>query len=239
MRTSTLLYLLLLFLAASCQTLKNSSKYGFTEGYYKGYYKDQKPAGVVYVFPDEDSIKVYNAASLAGRQADSVKSLTDVFPYVRKNGQTLPYHFDRHSFDIDVLSILVKYRPFVNGFPNQFNTDILNGAVFIGYRTDLYKVTYRPTPFNTFKRQITHYGFSFGGFAGLGATRIDEFVTRNAVAIQYDGVVAPTGLAAIIAIDKLSFGLNAGIDHLLDANHSYWIYQGKPWVGLSVGLNLN
>jgi hypothetical protein len=33
----------------------------------------------------------------------------------------------RNSFDIDFLTIIGKYRPAINGFLNQFNTN-LNGA---------------------------------------------------------------------------------------------------------------
>ena len=79
----------------------------------------------------------------------------------------------------------------------------------------------------------------FGVFTGIGATSINEHVTRNAVNIQYDGLVNPSGLAAILAVDKLTFGLTFVYDHLLDKNHNLWIYQGKPWIGLGVGLNLN
>jgi len=225
-------------LCQSCEGLKQSSKYGFSEGYYKGHFSKQ-PAATVYVFPDEDSVKVYTKQALAAAKPDSVKSLYNVFPHTIPASTGKEFFFVQHTFDLDFLSILVKYRPNVNGFPNQFNTSILNGAVFIGYRTDIYRLHYHPTPFHTSKRDITHYGFSFGAFTGLGATRIDEYVTEGALNIQYDGVVNPSGIAAILAVNKLTFGLTGGVDHLLDKNHSYWIYQGKPWIGLSVGLNLN
>jgi hypothetical protein len=57
--------------------------------------------------------------------------------------------------------------------------------------------------------------------------------------IKDDAFVNPSGIAAIIGVDKLSFGLLLCEDHLLDKNHKLWIYEGKPWLGLSVGLNLN
>lgn len=134
---------------------------------------------------------------------------------------------------------LPKYDSVDEVNPNQLNTSILNGALFLGYRTDIHHLRYKKTPFQTYKREITHYGLSFGIFTGIGASRIDEFVTLNALTIQYDGFVNPSGVAAIIAVDKLTFGLTLGVDHLLDKNRKVWIYQGKPWMGLSIGLNLN
>ncbi|MDB5211173.1 MAG: hypothetical protein JWQ30_2000 [Sediminibacterium sp.] len=221
----------------SCQSIKQSSKYGLTEGYYTGYAKGQ-PKMPIYVFPDEDSIKVYRSENIMAR-VDSGRSLYRAFPAGITSPGENNYYFKQQTLDFDVLSILLKYRPAIAGFPNQLNTSILNGALFLGYRTDRYKLSYQRTAFNLHKRTVNHYGFSYGVFTGLGASRIDPFVTKGALNIEYDGVVNPSGVAAIIGVDKLTFGLTLGIDHLLDKNHAVWIYQGKPWIGLSVGLNLN
>ena len=78
-----------------------------------------------------------------------------------------------------------------------------------------------------------------GAFTGLGASRMDPWVTQNAIDIEYDGLVNVSGIAAIIGLDKLSFALTLGVDHLLDKNRKVWIYQGKTWLGLGIGLNLN
>ena len=222
----------------SCQPLKQSSKYGFNEGYYKSrlYHKKLKS---LYIVPSEDSIKVYSVKYLHKKSIDTVSALKIAFPSNQQPKNFSEYIFRQNTFDVDVLTILFKYRPSVSGFPNQFNTSILNGALYLGYRTDIFKLNYKKSPLNVYKRNITHYGFSMGIFTGIGASRIDEYVTQNTLNIEYDGFINPSGIAAIIAIDKLSFGLMLGFDHLLDKNHNHWIYQGKPWVGLSVGLNLN
>ena len=220
-----------------CATLKNPSKYSFSEGYFKSRLNRQPVS--VYVIPEDDSVKVYRSVSLQRTSVDTVSSIALAFPASTKKKNPTGYVFHKNSFDLDFISVLVKYRPGVRRFPNQFNTSILNGAVYVGFRKDIYHVRYTETPFHVFQRQITHYGFSTGLFTGLGASRIDEYVTLNAINIEYDGLVNPTGIAAIIAVDKLTFGLLLGQDHLLDRNKKFWIYQGKPWIGLSVGLNIN
>ena len=193
----------------------------------------------MYVVPADESIKVYTEKSLHKDFVDTATSLKIAFFPDQKPQDFENYVFRQNSLDADILSILLKYRPSINGFPNQLNTSILNGALYLGYRTDLYKLTYTQSPLRIFRRDIVHYGFSFGIFTGVGSSGIDEFVTQNGINIQYDGFLNVSGIAVIIALNKLTFGLTFGADHLLDKNRKAWIYQGKPWVGLSVGLNLN
>jgi hypothetical protein len=224
-----------LLLFSSCETLKNSSKYQFNEGYYKVRLNSKEEK--VYVLTGSDSIKAYRKSDLAFLKIDTTKVILIAFPSQKPAGFT-NYSFRRNTFDLDVLSVLFKYRPSVKGFPPQFNASF-NGAAYIGYRTDVYKLSYSSTPVHVSKRAITHYGYSFGFFTGLGTARIDEYDTQHALSIEYDGLVNLSGIAVIVAVDKLSFGLTLGVDHLLDKNHDLWINNGKPWIGLSIGLNLN
>lgn len=229
--------LMAVFVLSSCSFLKNSPKYGFSEGYYKShlFHKKEKK---VYVVPGDDTIKVYTAKSLQNVQVDTTQSLKIAFPQNQKPLQFANYLFRKNTFDIDVLTIPFKYRPAVRNFPRQLNA-AFNGAVYLGYRSDLYRLSYEQTPLRIFKREITHYGYSFGFFTGIGTARIDEYVTGNGINIQYDGVVNLSGINVIVGVEKVSLGLAAGVDHLLDPNHQYWVNNGKPWIGLSFGINLN
>ena len=110
-----------------------------------------------------------------------------------------------------MFTILFKYRASVDGFPNQLNANF-NGALFTGYRTDFYKLNYKETPLHISKRQVTHYGYSIGGFAGAGTARIDEYVTLNRINYEYDGAVITTGIAAEFGFNKINFGLTYGFD---------------------------
>ncbi len=236
-RKSWLLLPFCLPLLNSCLVLKESPKYQFSEAYYHSrlYHKKKKN---LYIVPAEDSIKIYSTKHL-NKNIDTTKSIKIAFPLHKKPASFENYTFKKGSFDFDVLNILFKYRPPVHHFPAQFNNNILNAAFYIGKRTDFYKLKYKQSPLGVFDRTITHYGYSIGVFTGFGASRIDEYVTQNAITIQYDGVVHIVGLAAVMALDKVNFGLNVGIDHLLDKNKKVWIYQRKPWLGVSLGLNLN
>jgi hypothetical protein len=103
----------------------------------------------------------------------------------------------------------------------------------------MYHLLYNQTPLRVFRREIRHYAFSMGVFTGIGSAPIGALSTRDALDIYYDGFINLSGVAAILVMEHVTLGLTLGFDHLLDKNRKVWLYQGKPWVGLSVGLNLN
>lgn len=230
-------YMVFFLLVTGCSVLKNSPKYGFSEGYYKSRIFHKKLKNI-YVVPGEDSIKVYTAKSLKKEIVDTTKSLKIAFPSNKKPAEFENYIFRKGSFDIDLLTIPFKYRPSASGFPRQLNASF-NGAVYFGYRSDVYRLSYKQTPLRVFKRQITHYGYSVGLFTGIGTARIDPSVTNNGISYEYDGAVNLSGINLVIGAEKLSLGLAVGIDNLLDGNHKYWVNNGKAWLGISFGLNLN
>lgn len=230
------LYLGMLLVLPACSFLKQSPKYAFSEGYYRTNLNNTRSK--VYIAPSEDTIKIYEASSTKGSFIDTVKALKISFSNIQTTTKLSDQFFRQNTFDIDVLTIPFKYRPSVKGFPRQFNVTY-NGAVYLGYRSDVYHLLYETTPLGVSRRNINHYGYSFGFFSGIGTARIDEYVTENNVGIQYDGVINLTGVALIVGINNLSVGLTGGVDFLLDQNRRYWINHKQPWIGLSFGLNLN
>jgi hypothetical protein len=221
-----------LFILPGCKVLQESSKYEFNEGTYR--VKTPGHSGRAYVVVNEDSVKVY---PLNVPLFDSTKPIDLAFPNKTTKPMAGRYSFVTNSFDLDVLTILFKYRPSVKGFPNQFTTH-LNGAAYVGYRTDAFRVRYSKRPLYH-KRHIEHYGYSFGGFLGMGATAMNPWVTRGSITDEYDGFVITKGLALNVAVNAFTFGIAVGWDHLMDSNRKFWIYQEKTWLGVTLGLNLN
>ena len=142
------------------------------------------------------------------------------------------------SFDVDVLTTLLKFRPAQGALPAQMETD-LSGSLFFGRRTDRYVHTYPAGPFARSKRNERHQGISGGLLIGLGGAPINPWVTQNRVTAEYTGVVLGYGGAVIVAVDRTSVGVALGWDHLLDPNAALWSYEGHAWLGLIFGLNLN
>ena len=159
---------------------------------------------------------------------------------LKKDGgpDTRSHLFSRRTFDLDIITIPLKLRPPVGDFPPQLNTNF-NGNVFIGSRWDGYEIEYARSPIGSLHQEVTHYGYSIGAFGGIGATTMNPWVTNNAIEIEYDGVIALLGISGTAAINKFTLGMGIGIDFLLDKNRDVWIYEKKPWLGLTFGVNLN
>ncbi len=226
-----------LVIFCSCGVVNKPTKYGLESGIYKTKLIDQKKQKV-YLNTEQDSFHVYALQKGTPTVIDtSVYKRLSFQKETKESPKAIPV-FSQPSFDVDFLTIPFKYRPPTSDFPRQFNTS-LNGAVYLGYRNDIYNVKYQSTPLSIYKRRVTHYGISVGGFLGLGSTFMSPSVTNNSITTEYDGMVFSKGIAGIIGINKFTIGIALGFDNLLDNNKNTWIYQQKPWLGLAFGLNLN
>ncbi len=231
-----LIFLLSVFIVAGCSVIRPSPKKALVDGLYL-----QKKDGIirkVYVDIEDNVLRTHPTKLLDRRLIIDSLNASDFYPQEIKEGAIEESFLSKQSFDIDFLTIPLKYRFASQDVPAQLNTN-LNGAVYLGYRIDKYVVGYKPDFLSRSLRNITHYGFSFGVFNGLGNTAMTPTNTFNNISQEYDGVVWNKGLAGILAINNFTLGISLGIDNLLDKNKKVWIYESKPWVGIAFGLNLN
>ena len=174
-------------------------------------------------------------------QSDSVLYITPITK--KKPPFTLPLHdikrlsLYRYTFDIDVLTVPFKVRPAVGNFPEQLNANF-SAALYLGRRRDSYSIKTDGAK-NSKRLSISGTGYGYGGFIGIGGVTMNPFVTNQMIDYEYDGFVLSGGLAGIYDAKKFNLGLALGADYLVDKNRNKWIYQGKPWLGILFGINLN
>ncbi len=214
-------FLILLVVLNACSTIKDSPNYQLADGQYKF-----RQTGIEYkkafLHVEEDSIKIFLKEKMNEQYIpDPVK---DQF-------------FIKRSFDLDVITVPFKFRPITAGLPRQLITDF-NGSVYIGYRIDRVRLIKKETPAGI-KQSYRHRGLTVGGFGGLGSTSITPWTTNNQTADEYNGLVLSRGLAVMVGLNNLTVGVGVGWDYLTDRDKHIWIYQNKPWYGLTLGLNLN
>ena len=213
--------LVLLLLIYGCSPTRNSHKYELADGRYLFLQPGEKHQ-TVYAYVNTDSVSLF--IDEKGSQAVTPKPLKDQF-------------FIKNTFDIDVIAIPFKFRPASVNLPRQLTTDF-NGNIFLGYRVDRFRLIHKKTPIGI-KRFYKHRGLSVGAFGGLGTAAITPWTTNNQMSDEYTGFVLSRGLAIMVGIENLTVGAGVGWDHLTDRDKHIWIYQNKPWFGLTVGLNLN
>ena len=220
----------------SCSTPHKTAKQELSDGFYLK--KSKAGKSKVYIDIVGETILIHPTAfhnSII--VVDTLRQPVFFLPEVEHMENT-SFSLLQNSFDIDFLTIPLKLRPSQNGIPTQLNAN-LNGAIYLGYRIDDYKIKYNTNPLNTSVRKITHQGFSFGFFGGFGSTFISPTNTNNYLQQEYDGIVWNKGIAGILGVNNFTVGISVGFDNLLDKNKNVWIYENKPWIGLAFGLNLN
>jgi len=218
-----------------CLSSKKSGVDDLENGKYKNISRKNEP---VWVSFEDTVLKIF--AIQERKDGDVVDKQTEtifLFPLTNSSpGSGLKLLHS--SFDLDIITIPFKFRFATAGFPAQLNTNF-SGALYAGFRNDVYALGYKKNLFGEYQRRISHHGYGGGIFCGIGSTPMNPWVTLNATNIEYDGFVVITGIAAIAAINRFTFGIGGGIDHLMDKNRKLWIYTNKPWLGLTIGLNLN
>lgn len=210
--------ILLLFILSSCANLRTAPRYQLRDGYYK-LAENKAKLAKVYIKTLEDSIVVFTGNE------------------VRKNPIATNAKLIRESFDLDIITVLFKYRPAIENLPRQLTTDF-NGNVYTGYRIDRFVRYLKPTPAGP-KVIVKHKALTIGLFAGIGSTSITPWTTNNQTIDEYNGLVLSKGIAFMAGINSLTVGIGVGWDTLTDRDKDIWIYQNKPWYGLTFGLSIN
>ena len=228
-----IIILLPLIILCSCSVIEKSSRHGFENGYYtlnSENHNDEK----VYVEIENEEITVYRETE---NQLENLAMMN--IPLVSTDSlYRYPLLFTKKSADIDITTILLKYRPAVSRLPAQLNTDF-NVALFAGLRKDNYHFHYKKDPPGRYRQDIIQRGYDFGIFAGPGTTLIGPFATTNLISYEYVGMILQFGLAGFIESNVASFGLAAGYDYLASPDRGIWIYNKKPWFCLIIGIALN
>jgi hypothetical protein len=237
MKQVTFLFrVIILLLFFSCTRQSEVSKSRLTTGYYKTRNSQGNPEKR-YILVQNDTIWDYKINSATNQLLDSARSSGIAFPKEIGKYSGTHYSFSKSTWDFNFQTIVFKFRPAMANLPNQLNTEF-NLNLYLGRRLDKYRVSYHTNPLEPFKRKIDHFGYSFGLFTGLGKNPVNGSVTRNQISYNYDGVIWLKGVSAIVGNNNFTFGLGLGVDNLLDANRDVWVYNGKPWLGLQIGIKL-
>jgi hypothetical protein len=121
---------LIVSMFSSCHTLERASVHGFNSGFYK-FESGKKNTQNVYVDVTDEKIDVYDVSS----KQPSKNAFLTIPSMPTDTVSFLPVTFKKGSLDMDITSILLKYRPSVYGLQSQLTTD-LNMALYAGWRHD-------------------------------------------------------------------------------------------------------
>ena len=147
------------------------------------------------------------------------------------------FRYQTTGLDVDLFTMPFKYRFKTADQPGQLE-DKLNVGVHIGGRYDLGR--HRTVYFRRNHRsEISTFSVGLGGFFCVSPARVDPFSTLGRVTDEYYGLGVNYGISTTISVRSFSAGLAVGFEQLTDRNRNLWIYQHKPWLGVTFGINLN
>jgi hypothetical protein len=232
-------FVLLIYVALalnSCVPIEKFERHDFTSGYYKLKTQGNEPTRV-YTKVEGDSLDVYPVIKEGKNESPDISSLKKVTVNKIQTGNYFYRScFIKNSVDVDLTTVILKYRPAISGVPKQLNSNV-NAAIYVGFRKDYYKAIPYRSPLKDEISFIRQIGFDAGFFGGIGLTFMSPTNTDNNITQEYDGMVFQKGVAGFVTFDNMSVGVTIGFDNLLDKNKTCWIYNQKPYIGLVIGIS--
>lgn len=147
------------------------------------------------------------------------------------------FRYQSAAFDVDLFTLPFKYRFATGGQPGQLE-DKLNVGIHAGYRYDLGR--YRTVYFRRNQHsEISSFSVGLGGFLCFAPAPVTAFNTGGRVQDEYQALGINYGVSTTVSYGSFSAGLALGFERLANSDRRLWIYENKPWLGITVGLNLN
>jgi hypothetical protein len=209
----------------------------YSHDFSSGYFRLKDPvAGCkkVYVELSGDSLAVYSLRENS-REPDLSSLKRAVIGSLSPGDFLYKSTFIKTSPDVDLSTILLKFRPAAGNVPAQLSANV-NGIFYVGFRKDFYRMTSHLSPAHTRSTFIRQLGFDFGPFAGIGITPVNPTTTMFKTDSEYDGIVFQKGFALFGTFENMSVGITLGFDNLTDRNKDIWVFNRKPWIGIAIGI---
>ena len=176
---------------------------------------------------EENSNKLYINPWLVNSKNGYIER-DKVYFYELKNRQSVKIDFKQWSFN--ALTVPLKIR--FGKEKTEFSTGANLGAL-IGHTWGKTNFVHRSEIGN--KQYDTKH--TFGGF--LGADKLEfSFQDANSSEVKVKTAVLSTGLGYLFSYENFTFGAIGGLDFSLGENSSEWNFQGRPWLGISLGYSL-
>lgn len=218
---------------SGCSIIEKSSQHDLDNGFYSMRSSGDSPMKV-YINTDSGYFDVHRTENGAAQH----KHIIRINPESTDSCGAIPFRLYKRSLDIDITTILMKYRFATPGLPAQLNTDF-NGALYFGWRHDWYNFSQHRDPLGKYRVSKINRGFDFGLLGGLTSVQMSPFTTGGIGQREYNAPALQCGFAFFAESNAASFGLAVGYDYLLGSERNIWIYRNKPWLGFVVGLALN
>lgn len=145
------------------------------------------------------------------------------------------FQYTEGQYFLQPLTIALRFRGAVDTIPGSAESGFNLGLSY-GYKIN--RVRWREEK-NAFNSNTSRIGAAGGLLASLGATELSSSnTTGDAFAIARKVPSLSIGAMLAVSFNGFDVGFAGGIDQAIGGHADDWVYQGKPWWGLVLGLGL-
>lgn len=145
------------------------------------------------------------------------------------------------NFQIQAISVPFKFRPAVRNNPRIL--DSLPAQTETGFTLGFAAGTkYTKNTFSLNKNILGSYvnkvSIYPGGFLSFGTTALTRLKTYGSVNFDRNVPLISIGGFIMFGFNNINIGYTIGIDNPISKYGSNWVYKGRIWQGLTIGLDL-
>ena len=159
-----------------------------------------------------------------------------IYPENRWTGMSEEhFRYTEAQWFLQPMTIALRFRGAVDTIPGTAQSGFNVGLAY-GYRIN--SVRWRETK-NAFNSNTSRIGAAGSILASLGATELSKSnTTGDAFSVGRSLPTVSLGAMLAISFNGLDMGLAGGWDHAVGGHADDWIYQGRPWWGVVLGVAL-
>jgi hypothetical protein len=91
---------------------------------------------------------------------------------------------------------------------------------------------------NLFGSYINKFSLYPGAFINVGTTTLKRLTTNDAAKFDQTVPLFSYGAFIMLGFNSINIGYNVGFDYALNSASKDWVYQGKLWQGITIGLDI-
>lgn len=155
-------------------------------------------------------------------------------------GNKFTYYSGQPVFQ--TISVPFKFRgEHSDSIPATIGTSVNAGFAF-GYKWTKNKFSQYYSKiggkYKHLSNKMKNFSFSGGGFLGPTVIALENGKNvKNEIDVDHSEIGLTTGVFTVVGAGQFNLGLALGFDLPLGRDGDEWIYSGKPWWGLVIGLD--
>lgn len=183
-----------------------------------------------------DTIDIFQVTQ---EDADKYFSLVNIYYPETMKGSFNANRFTYYDikFGLQAMTIPLKFRGSVGN--DTLNPPTVEAAFNIGFAPGwkFAQNIWKPD-LNYLGKHATQFSLAVGPLIGIGSTSLKKATNAPDVLSDHAAPILTGGIFLLCGFNNINIGVSLGQDYVPKNDEKGWVYQGKTWVGIMVGLDV-